>query len=155
MNQPAVSRDVAETRPRDLHIGLCTLERKRPFPAAPPYFLKTQRARQSVGPPLPLPTARTRTYPAHPLTGPAVQSRYAHCRAAEVVTSPMRVDSAANGKSQQAWAGPSRLFPPLPTPLQAATYLSEECGSSALSDLAQATFAARGFGSRGAGCTFI
>lgn len=121
-------RDVADTLPRDLHVGLCPLVRKRPL-TAPGTRLSQDparaRARRQLAssPPLPLPAARTRRYPARPLTGPAAPSspRALPGGRRGDVTDARR--STANGKSQQGVGGARAGSPrPFHLPAEAARW---------------------------------
>ncbi|XP_007450102.1 PREDICTED: interleukin-5 receptor subunit alpha [Lipotes vexillifer] len=114
---------MADTRPRDLHVGLRSLVRKRPLTAPGtrlPQDPARARARRQLAssPPLPLPAARTRRYPARPLTGPAAPS------SPRALPGGRRGDvsdtrrSTANGKSQQGVGG-ARAGSPRPSHLPA------------------------------------
>ncbi|XP_065741243.1 interleukin-5 receptor subunit alpha [Phocoena phocoena] len=121
-------RDVADTLPRDLHVGLCPLVRKRPLTAPGarlPQDPARARARRQLAssPPLPLPAARTRRYPARPLTGPAAPSspRALPGGRRGDVTDARR--STANGKSQQGVGGARAGSPrPFHLPAEAARW---------------------------------
>ena len=123
-------RDVADTRPRDLHVGLRPLVRKRPL-TAPGTRLPQDRARAralrhlaSSSPPLPpLQRRAPAGTPRARSPAPLRRHRRAHFPAAGEGTSLTRAGRRRMGSRSRAWAGPGQALPGPPTsPREAARW---------------------------------